>query len=56
MSATARPCPICRRPRVADFAPFCSRRCRDRDLARGFSDSYAGPGEPVNPDDLADRE
>ncbi len=56
MSTTARPCPICRRPRVADFAPFCSSRCRDRDLARWFSDSYAVPAEPANPDDLADKE
>ena len=28
-----RPCPICRKPRAEEFAPFCSSRCRDLDLA-----------------------
>jgi endogenous inhibitor of DNA gyrase (YacG/DUF329 family) len=45
----SRPCPICRKPRAEEFAPFCSNRCRDRDLARWFSDSYAVPAEPVDP-------
>jgi endogenous inhibitor of DNA gyrase (YacG/DUF329 family) len=48
-----RPCPICRRARSELFTPFCSSRCRDRDLARWFSDSYAVPGPPANPEDIA---
>ncbi|MGB7419337.1 MAG: DNA gyrase inhibitor YacG [Erythrobacter sp.] len=52
MIAAAKPCPICKRPRVDEFAPFCSKRCKDRDLARWFGDGYAVPGEPVNLDDL----
>lgn len=52
MSAT-KPCPICRKPRHPDHAPFCSNRCRDRDLARWFSDSYAVPGPPADPEEIA---
>jgi len=48
----SRPCPICRKPRSEEFAPFCSARCRDRDLARWFNDDYALPGPPVAPEDL----
>lgn len=48
-----RPCPICRKARTEKFAPFCSARCRDRDLARWFNEDYAVPGEAVSEDDLA---
>ncbi|QDM40583.1 DNA gyrase inhibitor YacG [Altererythrobacter sp. TH136] len=48
----ARPCPICRKPRGDAHAPFCSTRCKDRDLVRWFSDSYAVPGRPADPEDL----
>lgn len=51
-SAT-KPCPICRKSRVEQFHPFCSQRCKDRDLARWFSDSYAVPGPAADPDELA---
>ncbi len=50
---TARPCPICRQPRSADFTPFCSARCRDRDLARWFTDGYSTPGPAASEEDLA---
>jgi uncharacterized protein len=52
----AKRCPICRKPRIEEFAPFCSNRCRDRDLARWFNDGYSVPGPPVNPEDLASGE
>ena len=32
--AAPKPCPICGKPRVAEYAPFCSRRCADIDLGR----------------------
>ncbi|MEM1195630.1 MAG: DNA gyrase inhibitor YacG [Pseudomonadota bacterium] len=48
-----KPCPMCRTPRVADFAPFCSQRCKDRDLAQWFGDGYAVPGPPASPDEIA---
>lgn len=54
MTKTAsRPCPLCRKPASADFAPFCSSRCRDRDLVRWFNDGYSTPGPPASEDDLA---
>lgn len=37
------PCPECRRPSGRDFYPFCSRRCRELDLNRWLSGSYAIP-------------
>lgn len=40
---TSRPCPICGKPAVARFEPFCSARCRDVDLHRWLSGSYAIP-------------
>jgi len=47
-----KPCPICKKPRSDEFAPFCSERCRDRDLAKWLGDGYAVPGPPANPEDL----
>jgi endogenous inhibitor of DNA gyrase (YacG/DUF329 family) len=46
-------CPICKKPRNADFTPFCSQRCKDRDLARWFGDGYAVPGPPADPEEIA---
>ena len=43
----SRPCPICKKSRSEDFAPFCSSRCRDRDLSQWFGDGYAVPGRPA---------
>ena len=37
-------CPICGKPAVPDFKPFCSRRCADVDLQRWLSGRYAIPG------------
>ena len=48
-----RSCPICKKPRAEEYTPFCSQRCKDRDLARWFGDGYALPGEPVNPEEIA---
>jgi len=36
-------CPICGKPRLADYRPFCSRRCADVDLGRWLSEGYAMP-------------
>lgn len=38
-------CPICERPVVADYRPFCSRRCADLDLAKWLNGSYAVPSD-----------
>jgi endogenous inhibitor of DNA gyrase (YacG/DUF329 family) len=36
-------CPICGKPTVENFRPFCSRRCTNVDLNRWFSGVYAVP-------------
>jgi endogenous inhibitor of DNA gyrase (YacG/DUF329 family) len=43
-------CPICGKPRVEAHAPFCSTRCRDRDLLQWLEDGYALPGPPADSD------
>ncbi len=36
-------CPLCGRPRVHRFRPFCSARCRDRDLLHWLEGRYRLP-------------
>jgi endogenous inhibitor of DNA gyrase (YacG/DUF329 family) len=51
------PCPICGKPAVQSYNPFCSKRCADVDLNRWLSGVYriAGKedeedsGEAANP-------
>jgi uncharacterized protein len=33
-------CPICGKPTVAAYRPFCSRRCADVDLGRWLTEGY----------------
>jgi len=35
-----RPCPICGKPVVVRYRPFCSQRCAMVDLGRWFGGSY----------------
>ena len=42
-----RPCPICKKPSLRAYFPFCSKRCADIDLGRWLKGSYVIPGEPV---------
>jgi endogenous inhibitor of DNA gyrase (YacG/DUF329 family) len=37
-------CPICGKPSVDAYRPFCSKRCADIDLAKWFGGAYAVPG------------
>jgi endogenous inhibitor of DNA gyrase (YacG/DUF329 family) len=48
---TAKPCPICGKPSAKESRPFCSDRCRDVDLNRWLSGSYAIPARPDEDDD-----
>ncbi|WP_022721076.1 DNA gyrase inhibitor YacG [Rhodopseudomonas sp. B29] len=41
-------CPVCGKPAVAESRPFCSERCREVDLNRWLSGSYAIPGRPAD--------
>jgi len=44
-------CPICRKPAVEKFRPFCSRRCADVDLNRWLSGVYAVPAKEDEEED-----
>jgi endogenous inhibitor of DNA gyrase (YacG/DUF329 family) len=48
-------CPICRKPSVQEFRPFCSRGCRDRDLISWMDEGYRMPVAPEE-QDSPDRE
>jgi hypothetical protein len=47
-------CPICSKATVADYAPFCSKRCANVDLHRWLSGGYAIPA--AEEDDSVDGE
>jgi len=44
-------CPICGKPPTPDARPFCSPRCRDRDLLQWLSEGYRIPGPPAEGDE-----
>lgn len=44
-------CPVCGKPAVARYVPFCSRRCAAVDLGRWLTGANVLPGEPVEHDD-----
>lgn len=44
-------CPLCKKPTVFDFRPFCSKRCADIDLAHWFRGDYSIEGEEGNQED-----
>jgi endogenous inhibitor of DNA gyrase (YacG/DUF329 family) len=55
--ASARPksgkrakCPICGKPAVPDYRPFCSKPCADIDLGRWLGGRYVVPGEAAKSD------
>lgn len=47
----SRPCPICSKPSVFAYRPFCSKRCADIDLHRWLAGGYAIPAAPEAEDD-----
>jgi endogenous inhibitor of DNA gyrase (YacG/DUF329 family) len=49
-----KPCPICRRPSLQPFHPFCSDRCRDIDLNRWLSGAYVIPARDDEAEDEDD--
>lgn len=44
-------CPICNKPVVAEFKPFCSKRCGEVDLGRWLTEGYALPAKPALEED-----
>jgi endogenous inhibitor of DNA gyrase (YacG/DUF329 family) len=49
-------CPICKKPTDPVQRPFCSARCKDVDLGKWLSGSYAVPGPPIEDEDLPKRD
>jgi hypothetical protein len=49
-------CPLCGKPRVPRFRPFCSARCRDVDLGRWFAASYALPADEPGYNEDTDKD
>jgi endogenous inhibitor of DNA gyrase (YacG/DUF329 family) len=43
LAGPARPCPICGKPAIQKFRPFCSERCSLVDLGRWLGDGYRIP-------------
>lgn len=41
--APKKKCPICGKPMVEEFKPFCSKRCADIDLNRWLTGNYVIP-------------
>lgn len=49
-------CPICGKPVLREFRPFCSKRCADIDLGHWLGGRYAVPGEPLARNDIENEE
>lgn len=45
-------CPICQKPAVEAFFPFCSKTCSLVDLGRWFKGAYVIPGDETAADAL----
>ncbi|HAX90590.1 MAG TPA: DNA gyrase inhibitor YacG [Rhodospirillaceae bacterium] len=49
-------CPICQRPTLPAFAPFCSKRCADVDLGNWFGEGYKMPVDDMpSSDDFSEQ-
>jgi endogenous inhibitor of DNA gyrase (YacG/DUF329 family) len=46
-----RTCPICGKPRVEKYRPFCSKRCADIDLGRWLGEVYTVPAGELDGED-----
>ena len=45
VKAITRKCPICAKPTLEAYKPFCSKRCADVDLNRWLNGIYAVPDD-----------
>lgn len=53
---TNTPCPVCRKPAIEAFRPFCSSRCRLIDLSAWLDGKYVVPGAPAEEADTVPGE
>jgi uncharacterized protein len=44
-------CPICGKPGLPEYRPFCSKRCADIDLGRWLKEGYRVPTDEAPDDD-----
>ncbi|CAN5228105.1 DNA gyrase inhibitor YacG [soil metagenome] len=52
-----RPCPVCAKPSLQKYHPFCSARCAKVDLNRWLTGRYAIPaGEEAVPDPAQEKD
>lgn len=49
-------CPICQKRTVKEWAPFCSKTCKDLDLINWLDGRYVVPGESVRAVDSHDED
>ena len=51
-------CPICGKPPVPAYRPFCSKRCADVDLQRWLTGGYVAPAveDESGPSDSSDED
>lgn len=49
MTTPAKKCPICGKPAVEAYKPFCSKRCADVDLNRWLTGAYVIPASDDEP-------
>ncbi len=55
MTKSAAKCPVCGKPTVEAYRPFCSKRCADVDLGKWLNESYVLPGDSEIPDDISEE-
>ncbi len=45
-------CPVCHKPALKKYLPFCSKRCKDIDLNRWFNGAYSVPMQEQDDEDV----
>ncbi len=59
VSLKARKCPLCAKPMVQRYRPFCSKRCAQLDLGQWFGEGYKiadHDGDGIDGDDAAEED
>lgn len=46
-------CPICNKSTVTDYAPFCSKHCKNIDLLKWLNEDYRVPVQNWNEEEEA---